>query len=497
MAERATPLRAGVYGRESKGKTKSVDDQVSLGLRVIEQQPDWVLAGKYDDGSSASRFATKAREDWARLAQDLAAHKLDVLVIWEVARGTRDTKDGFPWLDMCRDNGVLIYVMVDEELYDPRKTSHYDRLARAILDGVKESNTTSDRTLRGVREAAARETGATPHGKVPYGYRRQLRNPDLIQRPPKMPWDEFYVQVPDPATAPIVVEIFHRIGRADPIIHIMRDFTERGVPSPRGRTWHAGTIRAIVQSVAYIGKRKHKPLGAPKDTPAEVYDAVWPALVTETEWQAANRVLAEPGRRTSKPGQKKWLLSYIALTKCGGQVYGVPARDGRTAKYVCYVDGCTGIGQWDLDEYITRLVQARLLRDDAKDLLVRGDSDARQAAEQLAELERRLDEWRRSGARGETSPATLAVVERELVPQIEDAQRRRTSATVPAALVDLVTADDSRAVWESLPVAGRREVIQVLFREIRIGPSTIKVGRWSTDDDRLLAAADRVTPDWR
>lgn len=488
MAERATPLRAGVYGRESKGKQKSVDDQVSLGLRAIAARPDWTHAGTYDDGSSASRFATKARQDWERLAADLAGHKLDVLVVWEITRGTREPVEGFTWLNLCRDNGVLIFVISDDELYDPRKTRHYDTLGRAILDGTTESNKTSDRTLRGVREAAARDSGATPHGVAPYGYRRQLRNPDLIQRPDKMPWDEFYVQVADPATAPVVVEIFRRIGRADPIVHVIRDLTRRGIPGPRGRTWHAGTIRAIVHSVAYVGKRQHHDA---------VYDAVWPALVTDTEWQAANRVLAEPDRRTSKPGQKKWLVSYIALTRCGGTVYGVPARAGRKAKYVCFADGCTGIGQWDLDEFVTRLVEARMLRDDARDLLVRGDSEALQAAEQLAELERRLDEWRRSGARGKTSPASLAVVEQELVPQIEDAKRRRASATVPAVLVELVTAEDFRSTWDGLPVAGRREVLQVLFQEVRIGSATRTLGRWSTDEDRLQAAADRVSVTWR
>ncbi|MFF0268654.1 recombinase family protein [Kribbella sp. NPDC004536] len=489
MVENATPLRAGVYGRESKGKQKSVDDQVLLGLQAIEDRPDWVFAGQYDDGSSASRFATKARKDWARLAADLAAGLLDVLVVWEVTRSSRVLADGAIWLDLCRDNGVLIYVLSEEELFAPRKTRHYDALARELLKGVTESNTISDRVKRGVRLAAARKEGAIPHGKVPYGFLRQLRNPNTVLRPDNMPWDEFLVQLPDPVTAPVVVDLFRRIGRSEPIIHIIRDLTERGIPGPRGGRWHAGTLRALIRNKAYMGKRDHE---------GKTYNGVWPGLVTELEWHAANRVLNDPDRRTSKPGQKKWLLSYTsAHAKCGGAMYAVPAREGRTTKYVCYVNGCTGIGQWELDEFVTRLIERRLLRDDARDLLVRGDTEGQEAAEHLAALEQRLDEWRRSGARGETSPASLALIESELSPQIEAAKLRRSSVAVPAALVDLVNADNFRTAWEQLPVTGQREVVQILFEEIRIGPSTTNLGRWSTDDDRLQATADRVTIVWR
>lgn len=488
MVENATPLRAGVYGRESKGKAKSVDDQVTLGLELIRDRPDWIHAGTYDDGSSASRFAKKARKDWHRLAGDLAEGKLDVLVVWEVSRGSREPVDGFTWLNLCRDSGVLIYVLADEELYDPRKTRHYDLLGRAILDGATEVNKTSDRVRRGVRLAAARKEGAIPHGKVPYGYVRQLQNPTLVVRPDKMPWDEFFAQVPDPVTGPVVVDIFRRIGRLDPIIHIIRDLTERGVPGPRGGKWHPGTLRALIRNKAYMGKRDYE---------GKTYEGVWPGLVTELEWHAANRVLDDPGRRTSKPGQKKWLLTYtVAHAKCGGVMYAVPAREGRTTKYVCYADGCTGIGQWELDEFVTRVIEARLLRDDARDLLVHDDIEGQEAAEHLAALEQRLDEWRRSGARGETSPASLALIESELVPQIEAAKRRRSSAVAPAALVDLVNAENFRTAWEQLPVVGRREVIQILFEEIHIGPSTRTLGRWSTEDDRLAAAADRVAIKW-
>jgi site-specific DNA recombinase len=488
MGTSARPLRAGVYGRESKGKQKSVDDQVELGTEVIDEH-GWALFATYDDGSSASRFATKKRADWHRLAGDLAAHKLDVLIVWEITRGSRETVEGFTWLNLCRDNGVLIYVINEEELFDPRKTSHYDRLGRMVLDGATESNKTSDRVKRGVRQAAARKQGATPHGRTPYGFLRQLKNPDVVTRPDKMPWDEFYVQVADPVKAPVAVEVFRRIARATPISLLVDDLNARGIPAPDAALWTRQAIRQLIRNPAYMGKRRFD---------GELRDGVWDGLVTETEWAAANRVLDAPDRKITKPGQKKWLCSYLMVSKCGSLMQGIPANQRAKAKYRCHKDGCVTIGMWECDEYLTRLVVARFMRDDARDLFTTDVTELRRAEDHLTALERRLEAFRQSAVAGETSPATLAVVERDLTPQIDEARRKRDAAGVPAAVADLVAADDVRAAFDALPLAGRREVLGILFSEIRVGaPGEIRLHRGSTAADKLTAAAERLTITWR
>lgn len=488
MGSSAIPLRAGVYGRESKGKQKSVDDQVELGTEVIEEH-GWILAGSYDDGSSASRFATKRRADWHRLADDLAAHKLDVLIVWEVTRGSRETVDGFTWFNLCRDNDVQIYVINEEELLDPRKTSHYDRLGRMLLDGATESNKTSDRVKRGVRSAAVRKEGATPHGRTPYGFLRQLKDPEIVTRPTKMLWDDFYVQVADPVTGPVAVEVIRRIARSTPISELVKDLNSRDLKAPDGGLWTRQAVRQLVRNPAYMGKRRFK---------KELHDGVWGGLVTEHEWHAANRVLDEPDRMTTKPGLKKWLASYLMVSKCGALMQAVPPRKTFKAKYRCTKDGCVSIGKWEVDEYLTRLVVARFMRPDARDLFVADDTERSRAEEQLATLEQRMDGFRRSATAGETSPASLAVIERDLVPQIEDARRRRDAAGIPAVLADLVNAADVRATFEALPIAGQREVLATLFAEIKISaPGATKLHRGSTPDDKLTAAGERLNISWR
>src|SRR6266536_816384 len=92
---RAAVKRCGLYPRKSKDErtgrvSASVSEQeqhgradcAELGADVVDVYPD--------DGRSASRFAKKNRDEWARLCTDVEAGRLDVLWTWEVDRASRE-----------------------------------------------------------------------------------------------------------------------------------------------------------------------------------------------------------------------------------------------------------------------------------------------------------------------------------------------------------------------------------------------------------------------
>lgn len=158
-------LRAGLYGRESKDKTKSVDDQLAEGRGAIDER-GWSLVDSYTDGVSASRFGRKIRKGWNRLLADLDDGLLDVVVTWEPSRADRDLETWVRFVAKCRDRGVLIFIVGDDELLDPRILSHWKRLIDGGVDAAMESEKTSKRVRRGV--AAAAVAGAF-HGDTPYG----------------------------------------------------------------------------------------------------------------------------------------------------------------------------------------------------------------------------------------------------------------------------------------------------------------------------------------
>jgi site-specific DNA recombinase len=477
-----TRKRAGIYGRESKDKTKSVTDQIAAGLVAIDEE-GWSHAGTYNDGTSASRYARKRRADWDRLLTDLDAGQLDVLVLWESSRGSREPVDWFGMLNTCLRKGILIHVISHERTYDPARARDWKILADDGVDAAHESNRLSERVCRGVDAAAA--TGL-PYGQVPYGYERiyDERTKKLVE------------QRPHPVHAPIVREIITRVGRSDPIVHVMTDLNARGIPAPGGGRWHRKTIRLIASNVAYLGKRRHK---------GEVHNGVWPALVSETEFYTTAQVLNAPNRRATKPGLAKWLVSYLATTPCGGQLHAIPANDHQPrARYTCVVDGCTSIGVAELDQLVTMAIIGRLSQADARDLFEGDTTTAQMARDEAARLRADLDEAR--DLVGKPPPtgisvASLARIEANLLPLIDAAENRAVAATVPSAVTELV--DAARfgetvvaPVWESLPVAARRELIAA-FMEIRVGRAARRLSRWADDRERLAAAAERVEITWR
>src|SRR5207248_913077 len=114
-----TTLTAGTYERVSRLKDDSSDQREKE--RSVEQQRaenskacaryGWTLTDDHryaDPGRSASRFATRARENWAHVLAAVKARRFDVLVLWETSRASRDPEEWLPLLAECRRNGVKI-----------------------------------------------------------------------------------------------------------------------------------------------------------------------------------------------------------------------------------------------------------------------------------------------------------------------------------------------------------------------------------------------------
>lgn len=455
MVENAR-LRAAVYGRQSRGKAKSIAEQLAAGAGVIAEN-GWHHAGDYQDGSSASRYARKSRDDWKRVVADIESSALDILILWESSRGDRTLTTWSGLLDLCRERGVCIYVIADERLYDPRKPRDWKTLASAGVDSAGESDLLSLRVLRG--QAGAAEAGNPSHGRTPYGYVRRY-DPAT---------GKLASQEPDPTTAPIVREVFERLAKGDAVSSIVNDFNERGVAPAGAARWHRARLRVMARNRAYIGERVYN---------GKVSEGTWPALVDTATFYAVQRVLADPARRTTRPGRAVHLLSFVATCgHCGGVL---AAAGGR---YRCEARSCVTIDQAEADRLVEQMVLTKLEQPETYGALRRRGDDDDQALVtmrgEVAALQARLDEWRLSAAKGQTSPASLAVVEAELSGQIAALQRRVTEAEVPPALQAILEpGTDVRARWKASSTAARRRIITHM--------ATVVVGRAALPGSRYF-----------
>ncbi len=461
-------IRAAIYSRVSQDNQagRSVSEQEAESRAACEAN-GWTIEQTYiDNDVSASRFTTKARPAWARLVADLDDGKVDVLVLWEPSRGSRELVTWAALLDACRRRHVRLHVTSHGHTYDLARPRDWRSLADDGVDSAYESDKASQRIKRAV---AANRVAGRPHGRVPYGYAR--RYDPATKR--------LVAQEPDPVTAPIVREIVARIGASEPVSVVAADLNARGIPGPHGGAWARQVVRRTALARAYNAEIEHD---------GEIHKAVWESLVTPAAFYAARRVLLDPRRTVTKPGKYKHLLSYVATCQvCGAGLQAAP-RKGRPT-YFCPA-GHVSVGAGWLDDLVAGVVLARLAQDeDLTGRLAGGDDAAVLAArDDAAVLRGRLDEFRDSAAAGELTAASLAHVETRLLADIAAAERRAQAAATPAVLRGLA-GPDVAARWAGLSVAARRKIIDTLL--------TVSIGRANGHGRHAGADFDRVKIEWR
>lgn len=472
-------LRAGLYGRQSAGNAASVADQHRANEKACATH-DWEEVARYSDLVSASRFGKKARDDWPKLGEDVAAGKLDVVVMWDLSRGDLTVASWAAFVDLCRDRGVLIHATAHGRTYDPRVPRDWRTL---MDDGVEAGYDSEQKSLVVRRGMAGAALAGKPHGGAAYGYTRHYDPHDR----------KVYVDVPDDR-APIVREIIERCAREEPLKHIVQDLNARGIPSAKGGLWTSRVVKQFATHPRYIGLRSHH---------GELHQGNWEKIVDEDVFHRAVAVLTAPDRKAAAPAAKKYFLSYLTSAPCGGWLNTQPESKHRPARYRCNDDGCISIRAEDLDEVAKQIILKRLARSDARGLFMPPDNEASAAQAEVARLQKRLDEARASFAAPDGISATaLAALEHAVQPRLDTAVRRVAELTTCAAGLELLgtgrfTVQVGEPRWEALPLAGRRSVVKTLFEKIEVGPATRRLTRWTSREERLLAAVERTDFQWR
>jgi site-specific DNA recombinase len=472
------PLRAANLGRVSKkdrrkknerDRARSVAEQHDANSEAIKANGHLEVT-RYQDEESASRFARKERDDWQRLWADVEAGNLDIIYIWETTRGSRDLEVWVAFINLCREKMVLIHVTNHGRTYDMTIRRDRKTLIEEGVDAEDDSEKIHDNVIRALD---ANRRAGLPHGVCKWGYER-IHDPRtgalLGQRP-----------IPDQAE--VCKEIITRAARSEPISAIAHDLQARAdkgkIPAPPGGTFHRKFVRGVATHIVYIGKNR---------VDGELIDGKWPGIVDETIFWAAQHVLNAPGRKTTKPGKAKYLLSYIMTCgTCGKGMAGDPPRNRRiSAIYVCPDNHCS-ILMSAADEYITEVIKAKFRRPSMTSFLMAEDTEKIMAARaEAARLRAELDEW----AQSDISARAYKLREEKMMPLIEAAEKRAEELAVPLALRDLVSAgDEIDAMWENTVAAARRDIVRALFDSVKLTPG--KAG-----SDRGKPARDRIKIVW-
>jgi DNA invertase Pin-like site-specific DNA recombinase len=428
-----TAKRAGLYVRQSHGSRKSQDDQR---LDAVEQCEDMglTLVRETSDGTSASRYARKVRENWPTVMAWITGREIDVLILWEVSRGDRKAAAWLQVLDVCAEHGVQILVLKAARIYNPADGGQdWEFLATEGVKAQSESDQIRKRTTRGLHRSAA---SGKPHSHCPVGYIRQY---DPQTR-------EFLGQIPCPITAPVIKEIIKRLAAREPVRAIARDIASRpGIGQLR--SWDRKLITYIARNLAYSGIREYVDRhGKPQQT-----KAVWPALVDPVQQREAIAYLA-PRSRCTKPTLRRHRLS--GLLRCSVCGIGLQTSSDKGRRYYTCPAGHLRIFMVEVDEYVMKHAAAAIA--EAAIAPATDDSELRAAEADAAMAEKELNELKQAARTGKLTLEMAMEMEPVRRQRLDVAQRRVTELSRPAgnrALgdVDYADADAVYARLASLP----------------------------------------------
>lgn len=452
---------------DQSGRERSNDEQHHENLTAAADLGVALHSRPYTDVGSASRYASKSRDDFPKLIADIEHGRLDAdgLWLWIASRGSRKVGEWVELLDLCRAKGKRIGVTTDERIYDPSRARDRKTLLESAVDAEYDSEKIS---IMVGRAAAANARDGKPHGQAPFGYEaaHDPKTGKLIG------WE------PEPVEAALMVEAFERVAAGHSLKSVARDLAARGMVGRRGRPITSETLRPMLLADTYRGVRTHTPGAKSRSERTQGttvrYDAIWPALVTDEMFHAVHHRLSDPARRTSRPGRGVHLLSMIARCDvCGRPLAATYRRAEGIRHYQCHGFGHVLINADDLD----RVAEAAMLRflKNPKNLerIIPDDSDSdalAEAREVVARIGRELDDLADQVGSGALSATLAARAEPAIQARLDEASRHVDELSKPSSLRGLIDpAGDVDAQWKAAPMPVKREIARTLLAEDALG----------------------------
>lgn len=329
------------------GEQLGIDRQRPDCQALAVQRGGMVVREYADNDISAS--SGRRRPGYEALLADIEHGALDAVVAWSLDRLTRRVADLERLVDVCERNRVTVLLVRGSEL---DLATPAGRLVARLLGSVArhEVEQKSDRQKAEARQRA--ERGVPNGGRRPFGYDRA--GTKLVDR-----------------EAQAVADAYAALLAGRSLSGIAADLNQSGFTTTMRGPWKHNSVRLMLANPRNAGLRAHRG--------AVVGKGAWPAIVAEDTWRAALAILAEPARRTNGVGSaRKWLGT--RLYRCGHEgctgLMISTYRQAGTRIYRCPRCGLSRRAE-PIDAHVEAVVEARLSRADAADLLARSsDQDA-------------------------------------------------------------------------------------------------------------------------
>ena len=481
-------LRAAIYARQSVAEPEGIKRQIEA-CRQLAESRDYDVVEIYSDDNVSGYKSRGEGTEFGRMLDDARAGRFDVLVVRKLDRLGRSLS-ALEALTAARVNTVTTDGALD-------LASPSGRLVANVLTSVARAESETKAERRVFANAARRGAGRPTSGLFPYGYRW------LPSKEPRARGtDAAHVRAPE--RSGVVRAIYDAFLAGVPLGSIARDLNDAGkrtLPTkrhPEGVRFSPTTLRRMLMSPYYAALL---PLpsaeGGAYDqdaiTRATCQPGRWPAIVSVEEWETAKARLAHPERKTSPGPTRKWLLSGLAI--CGTCREPIRAGGGEAGihSYRCRSMAHFMRRGVPLDEFVERVVIARLARPDAADLLVdrdRPDVDALRA--ERGRLETAIRQAGDDEMDGLIDRAERVRLTRRANGRIAEIDEKLRAGADVSALAEVVGHDDVAARWHARPLGKRRAVLEALATVVVY--SVGQGNRRNMSDEAMARTVDIV---WR
>ncbi|WP_298712802.1 recombinase family protein [uncultured Micrococcus sp.] len=466
----------GIYARISRD-----DEGMALGVaRQLEdcrreaERRGWPILREYVD-NDVSASNGRLRPEYAALLDDIARRDLDALVVWDVDRLTRTPAELETFIDLSdRHHVALASIGGDVDLSTPQ-----GRLTARIKGSVARHEVEQQsRRLRRKFQASAAQ--GVPHGRTPFGYRRER------QRDPET-GAEVVLNVVYPPEAALIRDWYARVIAGESLRSIARDMNERGVTTTRGNKWSGAVLGHTMRRPVMCGLRVHK---------GEIVGpGNWEPIVDRDTWERAVAVLSDPSRRPGRGPMPRYLGSGIyRCGKCGGKMRPiVQAKEAPIPRAPAY--GCESCHKLTrkleaVDEVVEAVIIARLEREDTALDLAADPSVERQAREVRDAALARLDNAADQYADGTITARQLARITDRLKPELGAAEAR-LQRLQSSSVVHGMTGPGAGKAWRAAPLEKKRAVLNELASitilpsgpGVRFSPEQVRITWKGQDDD--------------
>lgn len=456
----ADDLRAVLYARLSQdrqgnqeGVTRQLDDARQLAaLRRLTVTAEYV-----DNDTSAS--GKVVRPGFEKLITAIEAGEASVVIAWNWDRLSRNRRDTLRLIEVGQSTNLTIALVRGSDL-DMSTAS--GRLVADLLAGVARNEIDTKRE-RQQRAGLQRAQAGKPPSRRAFGY-----HGDGTQ---------------NRREAAAVKRVYSSFLTGASITRLAQQLNEQGFTSTRGKPWDDTALRVVLTNPRYVGQRWYHG--------AYVGEGEWKPIITAATFEAVQAVFRS--KRPRRPASKHLGAGLFRCGICGGPV--TTSYDAQTERiYRCRTFSHLARRAEQVDDFVRRVIAARLRKADLADLLAaeRPDVDVAGLQREAVALREQRDQLGVDLARRLLTAGQVRVATEVLDADLAAIEAQLAEAGRESALQPLLNAKDPGQAWLDLDLDRQRAALDALATVTIL---KARPGRPPVDPDTGLKTFDVSTVD--